>query len=228
MGLGPLVAAAGLVLMLRLRRPRRLPHRSAACVAAVLRGARMHRRPAHRRRAVRRRRVQRGDRLGCQQRDRSHRRTAWRSQGSARSSPASSERRSISTSPGCASPPRLARRWRKPAGRRLSTLIPRAPGRTWRSPCSPPPFTPSTSGSESPRRSLRSAGCSASPGSATPDVSCDARTAQAARSPGDHWSARTRQALNDERLEPQLAHDHRGGVLQVLERQFDDDLIAVQ
>ena len=103
MGLGPLTAAAGLALMLRLDAHVELRDRPAAGAARLLARAGVHRRAAHRDRALRRRRVQRRDRVGRQQRDRARRRAARRSRRSARSSRRSSARRSTSGWPGARS-----------------------------------------------------------------------------------------------------------------------------
>ena len=70
MGVGPLVAAAGLAFFLRARRRRRLPDRSAARPADLLARAGDDGRAAHGDRARRRRRAQRRHRLGREQRDR--------------------------------------------------------------------------------------------------------------------------------------------------------------
>ena len=70
MGVGPLVAAAGILLLLRARTRRRLRDRPAAGAARLRARAVDDGRAAHRGRARRRRRAQRGHRLGRQQRDR--------------------------------------------------------------------------------------------------------------------------------------------------------------
>ena len=191
MGLGPLIAAAGLALMLRIDADLDYVTDLLPGAAVFSLGLSADGRAADRDRPRRRRRVQRGHRLGHQQRDRARRRAARRRGHRRRRLRAVHLVRSTIGSPGRRSRRAGPRRRRAGAqGDARARAIPPRRARRSRAPCSPRRPTRSTSASASRRRSWRSAACSASPASATRAAPCAARTARAASSPASRSTRR--------------------------------------